>query len=410
MRTQFDSSSLDEGTGQSPYPFQTFRPGSLFESKTRFYIDSTALELHKLYLPRNILKPINGLPMNTKCLKPLALALLSILPSCSSTQMSSDLTVSQSPTKPGAMPQPSFHTKGTPTGKPTGPLKPGEYWWNSKISPAGPVVVLVSLPLQTASVYRNGILVGRTSVSTGTKGHETPTGVFSILEKNQTHYSSTYDDAPMPNMQRLTWSGIAMHSGNLPGHAASHGCIRMPYDFSTLLFSITSRGATVVIGDGRNTQPHFAANPGLLLAPKDFTPSMLKPLSTGEFDWRPERSTKGPVTILVSAADRAIYVYRNGQPIGRANIEVKGKLGDHVFTMLEGTGGGESPFAPGRTARNWMSVSGSRGSPHDLAPKVRFSQEFAEKLYDVLSPGATIVVTDRPAARKTTSDLNILTN
>jgi lipoprotein-anchoring transpeptidase ErfK/SrfK len=348
--------------------------------------------------------------MNTKILKPLALALLSILPSCSSSQKSSDLTVSQAPTKSGAMPQPSFHTKGTPTGKPTGPLKPGEYWWNSKISPEGPVVVLVSLPLQTASVYRNGILVGRTSVSTGSKGHETPSGVFSILEKNHTHYSSTYDDAPMPNMQRLTWSGIAMHSGNLPGHAASHGCIRMPYDFSTLLFSITSRGATVVIGDGKNTQPHFAANPGLLLAPKDFKPSMLKPLSNGEFDWRPERSTKGPVTILVSAADHVIYVYRNGQPIGRANIEVKGKLGDHVFTMLEGTGGGESPFAPGRTARRWMSVSGSRGSPHDLAPKVRFSQEFAQKLYEVLSPGATIVVTDRPAARKTMGDLNILTN
>ena len=63
------------------------------------------------------------------------------------------------------MPQPSFHTKGMPTGKPTGPLKPGEYWWNSRISPAGPVVCLVSLPLQTMHVYRNGILVGRTSIS-----------------------------------------------------------------------------------------------------------------------------------------------------------------------------------------------------------------------------------------------------
>ena len=82
-----------------------------------------------------------------------------------------------------AMRQPSFHTKGSPTGKPTGPLKPGEYWWNPRVSPAGPVVLLVSLPLQTMHVYRNGILVGRTSISSGTKSHQTPTGVFTILEK-----------------------------------------------------------------------------------------------------------------------------------------------------------------------------------------------------------------------------------
>jgi lipoprotein-anchoring transpeptidase ErfK/SrfK len=347
--------------------------------------------------------------MRTPLLKSFALAALCLLHSCSSVQNGTDLTVSQGPAGPGAMAQPSFHTKGTPTGKPTGPLKPGEYWWNPKISPAGPVVVLVSLPLQTASVYRNGILIGRSSVSTGAKGHETPAGVFTILEKNQTHYSRTYDNAPMPNMQRLTWSGVAMHSGNLPGHAASHGCIRMPYDFSTLLYGITTRGATVVIGGAGNKQPHFAANPGLMLAPRDFNASMLKPLASGEYDWRPGRSTSGPVTIMVSSADRVMYVYRNGQPIGRAAVQARGRLGDHVFTMLEGTGSGESPFAPGRAARRWMSVSGGRGSPHDLASKVDFSPDFAQKLYDVLSPGATIVVTDRPAARKN-SDLYILTN
>lgn len=348
--------------------------------------------------------------MNTEIVKPVALALLLTLSSCSTSQNGMDLSVSQKPTTSGAMAQPSFHTKGTPTGKPTGPLKPGEYWWNPQISPAGPVVVLVSLPLQTASVYRNGILVGRSSVSTGAKGHETPAGVFTILEKNQTHYSATYDNAPMPNMQRLTWNGVAMHSGNLPGHAASHGCIRMPYDFSTLLYSLTNRGATVVIGDDKKTQPHFAANPGMMLAPKDFNPTMIKPMANGDYQWRPERSSKGPVTILASAADRVIYVYRNGEPIGRAALEVKGRLGDHVFTLLEGVSSGASPWAPGRPARKWMSVSGGGESPHDLAPKVRFSPEFAQKLYDVLSPGATIIVTDKPAARKSMRDINVLTN
>ena len=125
-----------------------------------------------------------------------------------------------------AMDQPSFHTKGVPTGKPTGPLKPGEYWWKSRLSPRGPVVVLVSLPQQTMYVYRNGILIGRSSISSGTKGNSTPPGVFNILEKKETHYSKKYDNAPMPNMQRLTWTGIAIRSGQLPGYPASHGCIR----------------------------------------------------------------------------------------------------------------------------------------------------------------------------------------
>ena len=100
-------------------------------------------------------------------------------------------------------------------------------------------------------VYRNGILIGRSTVSTGSKGHSTPGGVFSILGKSREYYSKKYDNAPMPNMQRLTDTGICMHSGNLPGYPASHGCIRMPYDFSQLLFSVTASGGTVVVGDGK---------------------------------------------------------------------------------------------------------------------------------------------------------------
>ena len=262
--------------------------------------------------------------------------------------------LSTPPPRSVAMPKPSAHTKGSPTGKPTGPLEPGEYWWNPGVSPDGPVVVLVSLPLQTMHVYRNGILVGRSSVSSGSEDHTTPTGVFTILEKKKTHRSKTYNNAPMPAMQRLTWSGIAMHSGNLPGYPASHGCIRMPYDFSMLLFGITGNGGTVVIGDESDPQPHFAENPGVMLAPKDFTPEMLKPLATGEYQWNPERSTKGPITMLVSAADRTIYVYRNGEPIGRAAIEVSGRLGGHVFTLLDGA-----------TARGQLLGSGTCGAQMD---------------------------------------------
>jgi hypothetical protein len=246
------------------------------------------------------------------------------------------------------MDQPSFHTKGTATGKPTGLLKPGEYWWKASLSPRGPVVVLVSLPQQTMHVYPQRILIGRSSISSGTKGNSTPPGIFNILEKKETHYSRSYANAPMPNMQRLTWTGIAMHSGQLPGYPASHGCIRLPYDFSALLFDATSKGGTVVIGDSRTPQPHLASNPGLMLAPKDLTPAMLRPLAANQYDWRPERSPSGPITIVVSSADKAIYVYRNGNPIGRAALEVKGRrLGEHVFTLLEGATGKPSQLAPG---------------------------------------------------------------
>jgi hypothetical protein len=307
-----------------------------------------------------------------------------------------------------AMEQPSFHTKGTPTGKPTGALKPGQYWWHPEISPDGPLMILVSVPQQMMHVYRNGILIGRSTVSTGSKGHETPGGVFTILEKKQSHRSKKYNNAPMPNMQRLTWTGIAMHSGQLPGYAASHGCIRLPYDFSQLLFATTTRGGTVVVGDGKTPTPHLASNPGLLLAPKDFTPEMVRRLAKNEYDWRPERSSDGPITIVLSSADRALYVYRNGNPIGRAAVEINGggRIGSHVFTLLEGSTGKPSQLAPGREAGKWMSVS-SAGRPvqaDDIASRIRFNTEFAQKLADEIKPGTTVIVTDQPVVRNPTAD------
>src|SRR5262249_15125034 len=119
-----------------------------------------------------------------------------------------------------AMDQPSSHTKGAPTGKPTGTLKPGEYWWKPELSPRGPVVALVSLPQQTMYVYRNGILIGRSSVSSGRKGNSTPPGVFNILEKKQTHYSKKYNNAPIPNLHRPTRTPIPLHSAHFPAYPA----------------------------------------------------------------------------------------------------------------------------------------------------------------------------------------------
>lgn len=132
-------------------------------------------------------------------------------------------------------------------------LDPGEFAWRPELATSGPVEMVVSIPLQRAYVYRGGTLIGVTTVSTGRPGHRTPTGSFDILEKRREHYSNLYNNAPMPFMQRLTWDGIALHAGHIPGRPASHGCVRLPLEFARLLFQVTQVGATVHIVDGSPT-------------------------------------------------------------------------------------------------------------------------------------------------------------
>ena len=128
-------------------------------------------------------------------------------------------------------------------------LKPGEFIWGPDIAPEGPLTLIVSLPAQRAALYRGGIPIAVTTVSTGRPGRRTPTGTFAVLEKEIEHYSSLYDDAPMPYMQRLTWGGVALHGGQLPGYPASHGCIRLPQEFARLLYGVTYLGMTVIVTD-----------------------------------------------------------------------------------------------------------------------------------------------------------------
>lgn len=109
------------------------------------------------------------------------------------------------------------------------------------------VLITISLPSQRMHVFRDGVLWRSSPVSTGKRGKRTPTGVFAILQKKRFHRSNLYSNAPMPWMQRLTWSGIAIHAGRLPGYPASHGCIRIPAAFASELFKITGPASTAVI-------------------------------------------------------------------------------------------------------------------------------------------------------------------
>lgn len=126
-------------------------------------------------------------------------------------------------------------------------LGAGQFVWDSKSPTSGPLLLTIDLTAQRLLVYRDGALMAATAISTGSLGRETPTGVFTVLAKEVMHRSITYDDAPMPYMQRLTEKGIAIHAGDLPGYPASHGCIRLPNEFAKRLYGITAIGTPVMI-------------------------------------------------------------------------------------------------------------------------------------------------------------------
>ena len=128
-------------------------------------------------------------------------------------------------------------------------LSTGQFVWMPEAASTGPLSLVIDLTTQRVLVYRGAVPIAASTISSGSEGRETPTGAFAILQKEVFHRSGTYDDAPMPYMQRLTDKGVAMHAGNLPGYSASHGCIRLPKDFAKLLYGITEIGTPVTIID-----------------------------------------------------------------------------------------------------------------------------------------------------------------
>lgn len=127
-------------------------------------------------------------------------------------------------------------------------LKPGQFVWFADVDDSIPLVVVVSLSQQLVYVYRERALIAVSTISSGRKGYATPTGTFTILERRRKHISNLYD-APMPFMLRLTWDGVALHGGDVPGYRASHGCIRLPMRFSRGLFAVAPAVETVIVTD-----------------------------------------------------------------------------------------------------------------------------------------------------------------
>lgn len=274
-------------------------------------------------------------------------------------------------------------------------LKPGEWVWAEEVSPVGPVLVYVNLERQLATIFRNGVRIAVTTVSSGKPGHETPTGVFTILQKDAKHRSSKYNNAPMPYQQRLTWDGVALHAGGLPGYPESHGCVHLPITFAAKLFRTTDMGGTVIVA-GRAGQFGSAPRPGIL-APADGQGKGVShtPLATNEpYRWQPELATTGPVSIVVSRADQRIVVLRNGIEIGRSRIEVPENdtttHAYHYHVDAASTGSWTNAALPGHDG-----TSSGVANPWDAA-HVRVPDAFARLLAGTIHPGTVVLVTSSP--------------
>lgn len=287
------------------------------------------------------------------------------------------------------------------------PIAPGRSFWLPELSPAGPVVAVVNLYTQHAQIYRNGIAIGYTSVSTGKRGYGTPTGRFQVLEKRRFHRSSTYDNAPMPWMVRLTWSGIAFHSGALPGFPASHGCIRLPASFAPQLFGALSLGDTVAVlnqpADAFTTlapidplgrpllQPEMlAATAWWREAAASAAPVSASPVSASLLTGAPASLAAPPLALLASLPQQRLFVLEAGQVAAAAPLPPGARQQALPLTAAplswQPPGHWQAPGQSGNAADAtlWQTVL-----PSDAA--------FIQRLRDRITPGSTLVLSDLPA-------------
>jgi hypothetical protein len=295
-------------------------------------------------------------------------------------------------------------------------LEPGEFVWRPEVSPRGPVVIVVSLPEQLVHVYRNGVAIGVSTCSTGKPGHRTPTGIFTVLQKSREHYSSLYNNAPMPNMQRLTWQGVALHAGDLPGYPASHGCVRLPKAFSELVFSVTEVSTPVIIAD-QKTINGSVVRPDLVLA-KDAAEAAQKAQEGAARAGGPGTLPEAAkiVSILVSGADRKAYLIADGELRFETPISVFNPaqpLGTHLFSLIGPSPDGVSLIwsAFGLGGQPQEGVRADLWSSSVLARIEYLDGPGVRRVARVLQPGTTMVITDLAASPETRSapDFTVIT-
>ncbi len=330
--------------------------------------------------------------------------------------------------------------------------------------PEGPLVLVVSLNQQRLTVYAKGKLVETTTISTGTASDPTPSGVFAVIEKSERHFSNLYGGAPMPFMQRLTMSGVALHSGHVTGRPASHGCIRLPHEYARHLFRATSLGVRVIVSTDNPTPVEIGnmrlLEPSRVAAATKVAMAQTADIVTGSLnDGGPPRAVpfvtdksidprtgkpKGPLTllrdevlrvapvsILVSRADRKVYVRHMFEPQIEAEIDFAQPMrpiGTHVYTLTDMQPDGSDQrwsaitvgLAPRRIAairvlsgkrsramraaeQSGPAASQDAGTPSTSAEAVERFQlppEVIAQIAPLLRTGASLVVTDLPASKR----------
>jgi hypothetical protein len=266
-------------------------------------------------------------------------------------------------------------------------LKTGEFVWAPELAPTGPTLLIVNIDTQRAILFRNGVPIAASTLSTGRSGYDTPTGVFTILQKHVQHYSRKYDNAPMPYMQRLTWRGVALHAGQLPGYPASHGCIRLPKEFARLLYGVTKLGMTVVV----TRFPAALKETDELPLSRQLSP--VGDIAKAPFQWHPEHAGAGMASVIVSVADQRALVLRDGKVIGSSPIRVGGpQEGTSAYVLHRWDKDGP----------DWLKlqldgqVQGGVEGDGDEASRFQVPDGFRQAVISVLRPGSIVVVTPEP--------------
>ncbi|MCD9032716.1 L,D-transpeptidase [Luteimonas sp. Y-2-2-4F] len=304
--------------------------------------------------------------------------------------------------------------ESSPVDTPPAQLRPGEWIWGGDDRAMGPMAMVVSLDEQRGYLYRNGVLVAATTVSTGKAGHETPTGVFTILQKDRDHHSNKYNDAPMPYQERLTWDGIALHAGGLPGYPESHGCVHLPTEFARRLFAATTLGMTVVIAQSGHASEQVV-HPGLL-SPVDAASGAdlsALPLDDGQpWRWTGDDASTAPISLVLSCSDQRLVALEDGREVGRARVSLPQPApvaGTHVYVMGEGASLAHVDGVPDGRMPQWQAIAvpgheDEAGRPLDpgLLAGVRVPPGFVDKVLPRLRPGTVLVATDAHIVPETT--------
>jgi len=285
-------------------------------------------------------------------------------------------------------------------------LKPGEWEWYPDRATLGPVAIVVSLSDQLAFVYRNGIRIGLSTVSSGKKGYETPVGVFTVLRKERMHHSHKYHNAAMPDSQ-FFFRGAALHAGGLPGYPSSHGCVHLPRAFADRVFAVTHNGTPVIITN-QHSSVGSLSHEGLLLSNSDLKQieKLTGNVRSKTLPVDKKGYSKDAFSVVVSGADRKIFGFLNGGLLFESSIEIsddRRPIGEHVF-VLRGA-------HDERNHLEWVAIGMGTGHQGKIdqhsemakAERVIIPNSIRTRISENLHPGSTFVFTELSAHPSTRS-------